>query len=163
MSCFDLTKELCDELSTMIGRYWWSKQDKMNKIHWISREKLTSAKKNGGLGFRDLHLFNLATLSRQAWRLLTYPNSLCGQVLKAKYFPQSDILHCTYQDKMSYAWRSILKGLELLKEGLIWCIGNGERVRIWDDPWLPKRLTRKPITPRRASILTRVNELTFNR
>jgi hypothetical protein len=98
-------------------------------------------------------------LRRQARRLLTYSDSLCGQVLKAKYFPHTDILHCTPKDKMSYTWRSILKGLELLKEGLIWRIGHGERVRIWDDPWLPKGLTRKPITPRRASILTRVNEL----
>lgn len=36
MSCFDLTKEFCDDLSTMIGRYWWSQQNKKNKIHWIS-------------------------------------------------------------------------------------------------------------------------------
>ena len=41
MSCFDLTKGLCDELSTIIGRYWWSQQDKVNKIHWLSWEKLT--------------------------------------------------------------------------------------------------------------------------
>jgi len=60
---------------------------------------------------------------------------------------------------MSYSWRSILKRVDLLKEGLIWWIGNGERVRIWDDPWLPKGLTRKPITPRRGSLVTRVSEL----
>ena len=36
MSCFDLTKGFCDELSTMIARYWWSQQDKVNKIHWLS-------------------------------------------------------------------------------------------------------------------------------
>jgi len=28
MSCFDLTKSLCDELSMMIAKYWWSQQDK---------------------------------------------------------------------------------------------------------------------------------------
>ena len=28
MSCFDLTKGLCDDLSSIIGRYWWSQQDK---------------------------------------------------------------------------------------------------------------------------------------
>jgi hypothetical protein len=36
MSCFDLTKGLCEELSMMIGRYWWSQQDKVHKIHWLS-------------------------------------------------------------------------------------------------------------------------------
>ena len=41
MSCFDLTKGLCDELSMINARYWWSQQDKINKIHWLSWEKLT--------------------------------------------------------------------------------------------------------------------------
>ena len=24
MGCFDLTRELCDQISTMIGKFWWS-------------------------------------------------------------------------------------------------------------------------------------------
>lgn len=36
MGCFDLTKTLCDEISTMVCRYWWAQQDKENKMHWLS-------------------------------------------------------------------------------------------------------------------------------
>ena len=158
MSCFDLTKGFCDELSTMIARYWWSQQDKVNKIHWLSWEKLTRSKKSGGLGFRDLYLFNQAMLSRQAWRLLTCPETLCAQVLKAKYFPNISMLRCTARDGISYSWRSILRGVELLKEGIIWRIGNGSSVNIWSDPWLPRGHTRKPATPRGHSLLTRVSK-----
>jgi hypothetical protein len=32
-------------------------------------------------------------------------------------------------------------------------------VRIWEDPWLPKGLTRKPATPKGANLLIKVNEL----
>jgi hypothetical protein len=92
MSCFNLTKPLCDELSSMIGRYSWSQQDKTNKIHWISWPKLTRSKKLGGLGFKDLHVFNTAMLARQVWRIVTHPDTLCAQVLKAKYFPDGTIL-----------------------------------------------------------------------
>ena len=35
MSCFYLTKSFCEEISKMIARFWWSQQDKSNKIHWI--------------------------------------------------------------------------------------------------------------------------------
>jgi hypothetical protein len=41
MGCFDITKEMCDQISTMIGWYWSSNQNKDNKIHWIGWEKLT--------------------------------------------------------------------------------------------------------------------------
>lgn len=101
----------------------------------------------------------MAMLNRQAWRLLNYPDSFCGQVLKAKYFPHSNILHCTYRYGSSYTWRSILKRVELLKEGPIWRIGNGGNVNIWEDPWIPKGLTRMPATRRGVNILSKVSEL----
>jgi len=80
-------------------------------------------------------------------------------VLKAKYFPHTDVLKCPPRAGISYTWRSILKGAEHLKEGLIWRISNGEKVNIWEDPWLPRGSTRKPITPKGASLLTKVSEL----
>lgn len=95
MACFDITKSLCDDLSSMIGRYWWSQMDKQNKIHWVSWDKLSRPKTDGGLGFRDLHSFNLAMLAKQAWRLLQHPTSLCAKVLAARYHPGKPILEAS--------------------------------------------------------------------
>ena len=64
MSCFDLTKELCDEISAMICKFWWSQMDKENKLHWISCENLPKPKKDEGLGFRDLYSFNIAMMAK---------------------------------------------------------------------------------------------------
>jgi hypothetical protein len=125
MSCFDLTKVLCDEIGMMICIYWWAQQDKENKMHWLSWETLTKPKNEGGLGFRDLYGFNMAMLARQGWRMLTNPDSLCARVLKARYFPNTSMLEATASAGISYSWRSILKGISLLKEGLIWRIGDG--------------------------------------
>ena len=33
MSCFDLRKGLCDEISNMICRFWWAQQENENKVH----------------------------------------------------------------------------------------------------------------------------------
>jgi len=86
MSCFDLTKTLCDEIRTMICRFWWAQLEKENKLHWVSWETLCKWNEKGGLGYRDLHLFNLAMLARQAWRLLQNPDSLCAKLLIARYY-----------------------------------------------------------------------------
>jgi hypothetical protein len=67
-------------------------------MHWLAWEKLTLPKNNGDLGFRNLYLFNLAMLARQAWRLVTNPKTLCSQVLNAKYAQNSSILQCKPRD-----------------------------------------------------------------
>jgi hypothetical protein len=60
---------------------------------------------------------------------------------------------------MSYTFRSILHGVELLKEGIVWRIGDGTNVNIWTDPWLARDDAQKPITPRGQCIFTKVSEL----
>ena len=130
MSCFYLTKNLCEEISSLIARFWWSQQDNESKIHWIGWPKLTQSKAHGGLGFRDIHSFNIAMLSRQIWRLIQKQESLYAQLLKAKYYPDGNILNAAPKDGISYTWRSLLHGLELVKQGYIWRIGDGQQVNI---------------------------------
>ena len=159
MSCFDLTKTLCDDIGSMICRYWWSQQDKENKMHMLAWELLCIRKEKGDLGYRDLHLFNLAMLARQGWRLLMDPASLRAQVLKTKYYLNGDPLQASEKTSISYSWRSILRGFGALKEGLILRVGDGTRINIWSDPWLPNGVTRRPITPKGRTLLNKVPEL----
>lgn len=98
-------------------------------------------------------------LAKQGWHLIPSPDSLCARILKAKYFPDGDILRAKPGYNMSYTWRSILKALEVLKEGIIWRIGDGSMIDIWQDPWLPREWSRRPIMPRGSTLLTRVSEL----
>jgi ribonuclease HI len=94
-------------------------------------------KMKGGLGFRELESFNLAMLAKQGWRLLTNPESMVAQIMKAKYYPQHSFLEANLGTRPSFAWRSIWNSRTLLKEGLIWRVGNGESIKIWQDRWLP--------------------------
>jgi hypothetical protein len=40
MSCFDLTKGLCDDISNMICRFWWAQQEDEHRMHWVGWEKM---------------------------------------------------------------------------------------------------------------------------
>lgn len=52
-----------------------------------------------------------------------------------------------------------MHGLELVKKGAIWRIGNGRSVRIWRDPWIPREFSNKVIFPRGRCRLCWVSEL----
>jgi hypothetical protein len=159
MSCFDLTKSLCDEISTIICRFWWAQQENEKKLHWLSWQTLSSHKEKGGLGYRDLHLFNLAMLARQCWMLVQFPNSLCARLLRAKYWPDGNLWTAKEGPGISYTWRSLVRGLRAMEKGIIWRIGDGSSVHIWEDPWIPTGSSRRPRTPRGGTLLSKVSEL----
>jgi len=60
---------------------------------------------------------------------------------------------------MSYSWHSIVRGVKAMNEGLIWRVGDGTNINIWLDPWIPDGVTRRPITPRGQTLLTKISEL----
>ncbi|KAA3441330.1 reverse transcriptase [Gossypium australe] len=92
MQCFLFPKTLCSQLENIMNKFWWSNNKLKSGIHWSSWDKLCLSKFDGGLGFKKLVWFNKALLAKQVWRVLTQPQSLLARVLKARYFPFTDIL-----------------------------------------------------------------------
>jgi hypothetical protein len=140
MGVFQLPISLCKELNQLMQSFWWSHMSNNSKI-WMSWAKMGRSKSIGGLGFRDLVVFNKAFLAKQGWRILQDSNSVAAQILKAKYFPKCTFLEAPLGSKPSFAWRSLFNDKDLLSQGLIWRIGNGKSVKIWGDRWLPTPTT----------------------
>ncbi|XP_058776277.1 uncharacterized protein LOC131650592 [Vicia villosa] len=110
MSLFLLPSSLIDEIEKMMNRLWWGhKRDRAKGIHWLSWDRLSMPKSEGGKGFKNISAFNLAMLSKQAWRLTTNSDSLV-----APYGAQNFVI----------------------KGGLKWSIGSGENISVWDSFWL---------------------------
>jgi hypothetical protein len=120
MSVFKFSAGLCEELMKITRDFWWGDENDRRRMHWMSWDNLTKRKGQGGMGFRDLHLFNQALLPRQAWRLIAFPNSLCARLLKAKYYPSGELTDTAFVKNPSPGWQGIMHGLELLKKGIIW-------------------------------------------
>lgn len=108
MNVFLLPNALCDDMTSMVHRFWWGKNNGKNKTAWISWDKIYVPKTYGGLGFRDLKAFYLALLAKQGWCLQTHISSLVHKVFKAQYFPDGDILTASLGSPPSYAWQSIM-------------------------------------------------------
>ncbi|KAK3230440.1 hypothetical protein Dsin_002321 [Dipteronia sinensis] len=99
-------------------------------MHWATLPKLCRGKADGGLGFRDLLIFNQVMLAKKCWRLVKNPDSLSTRVLRACYFQSSDFMTSASSSKGSFVWQSLCWGRELLEKGTQWRIGRGAAVSI---------------------------------
>ena len=96
-----------------------------------------STKKEGGMGFRDIRLFNLAMLAKQGWRLLQEKDSLLYGCFKANYFPCCSFLGAKNVPNSSFVWKSLMATQPILKKGCCWRVGDGFSIRALQDKWIP--------------------------
>ena len=132
MGCFTILLGLCHDIEALIKKFWWGQRGDRRKIHWIKWDELTKSKMVGGMGLRDLALYNDSLLAKQVWRLLHNKSSLFYKVFKALFFFFSNcsIMEATNSRGGSYAWRSIL-GRNVIQRGARWRVGDGKSITIW--------------------------------
>jgi hypothetical protein len=97
---------------------------------------MTQPKAQGGMGFRDLHAFNLAMIAKQGWNIMTKPHTLVAKLYKARYFPNSSLFDSKIGHNPSYAWRGIWNARQILMHGCRWSVGSGANINVMSDPWL---------------------------
>jgi ribonuclease HI len=159
MGCFQLSKKMCNSLKSISSGFWWGTANGRRKVPWIAWDKLCMPKRRGGMGFRDFEAFNQALLAKQAWRLLTISESLCAQVLRARYYKDGTVLTANCPNGASYTWRSIVHGRDLLKEGLVWRVGSGKGIKVMEDNWIPRSGLQHPWSLKPNVVINNVCDL----
>ncbi|KAL6128652.1 hypothetical protein ACLB2K_072007 [Fragaria x ananassa] len=94
-------------------------------------------KADGGMGFRDIHHFNLALLAKQCWRLIQEPDSLWARILKGLYFPDCSFMDVVKGYRASWSWSSLLEARDCFMGEGFWQVVNGNDINIRNDRWLP--------------------------
>ncbi|KAL5572899.1 hypothetical protein UlMin_022496 [Ulmus minor] len=159
MNLFKLPISLINELHRLCAQFWWGGDSEKKRMHWCTWEKLCVHKADGGMGFRDLRLFNRALLAKQAWRIHSSPTSLVSRVLQGLYFHQSSFLEAKVNSSSSFVWRSIVWGRGLFTQGSRRKIGSGKDTFIYHDGWLPRDGVFKISSPRVLGELGKVSSL----
>jgi len=102
ISVFQLPKTLCNSINLMTSQFWWGENSKRKRVSWMSWKRMGVSKFHGGMGFRNLKIFNKALLAK-GWHLLKFPNSPVAKVMQEKYFPGGDFLKAPLGRRLSYA------------------------------------------------------------
>lgn len=140
MSVFLLPQEISKDIERSLAKFWWDDPKTGKKIHWLSWERLCKHKSVGGMGFRNFRDFNVAMLGKQAWRMITVPNTLATKLYRARYFPDGSFFDAKLGHNPSFIWRSIWESRDLIMKGIRWRVGPGESISIKGQPWLSDEL-----------------------
>lgn len=65
ISYFKLPASFCFNIESMMAKFWWRQKGIENKIYWIGWDRMCVSKFKGGMGFKKLHLFNMALLAKK--------------------------------------------------------------------------------------------------
>lgn len=145
MSCSMLPVNLCNGINTLCSRFWQGAVGNERKVHQRSWKRLCLNKQQGRMGLRDISIFNHAMSAKQSCRLIKNLDNLATKMLRGRYYQSGNFLKAKLGSNPSYAWRSILWGMKLFKNGYRWRIGNELSEDVMNDPWLPRENNYKPI------------------
>lgn len=81
MQCFLLPKFFCEELNTMIAKFWWSSDPGKLKIHWLNWRQLCKPKLEEVWDSEISLRLTLHYWRTQAWRFIQISRLLCFQRL----------------------------------------------------------------------------------
>lgn len=75
-------------------------------------------------------------MAKLGWRILTHPNKLWVRILTDKYLKKSNFIDVFASPHHSPLWKDILKGRDILKQGIKIGIGDGRDSSLWYHHWV---------------------------
>jgi hypothetical protein len=87
------------------------------------------------------------------------PDSLCSPVLRTRYLHNQELMGASAPRTTSKIWRAILAGRDALKLGLIKRVGSGHSISIWNDSWIPKSASMRPMGCLQDTDMSMISEL----
>ena len=137
MSLFRLPRKVKIILEKIQRDFLWGGGNLERKIHLVNWDIVCSSKEKGGLGIRSLSNFNKALLGKWNWRFVMEENSFWRNNIRLKY-GMEDGGWFSNTPRGSYGvglWKDIRKEGIQLRQNCSIEVGNGRKVRFWEDVW----------------------------
>lgn len=136
MNTFTIPDNIINSMESSQRDFWWGKSIP-REGYLRSWPRICTHKYQGGLGFGNHKYVNLSILTKTAWNVIHKPDLLCVIILKRKYFKSFHPLHRPKKDDVSWVWRSISRGIEVIRKNSKWKVRNGENIYAFTDNWIP--------------------------
>ena len=91
----------------------------------------------GGLGVPNLQEINLCLLGSWVKRYMEGEGKIWKMIIDSKYSSsrRSNIFVASSNPNISRFWKGVRSTIQALKMGYRWSVGNGSKIRFWEDTW----------------------------
>ncbi|KAG2687140.1 hypothetical protein I3760_09G038400 [Carya illinoinensis] len=123
------------------ANFLWRGLGEEFKFHLVKWEQVCRPISGGGLGVRNLRMFNRALLGKWLWRFANEHDSLWKLVVAKKYGGLRGEW-CTREVRGAYGvglWKHIRRGWAVFNQHVKLRVGTGSRIKFWRDVWCASR------------------------
>ena len=137
LSLFKLPASVAAKIERLQKDFLWSGIGESKRDHLVSWDVVCSAKAKGGLRFGKISLRNLALLGKWLWRYPREGLALWHQVILSIYGSHSNGWDANTLVRWSHRcpWKVIAQVFQEFSLFTRFVVGNGERIRFWEDLW----------------------------
>lgn len=136
-SAFVLPKGCIAKIESLCSRFLWGGTETRKCIVKVSWKTVCLPRREGGLGLRDIGLWNKTLCLKLIWNLFMKPDSLWAQWLHHYRLKEESFWSLDENKTTSSTWRSLLSLRDLASTFIRPKLGNGRHVSFWYDAWTP--------------------------
>lgn len=136
LSFFIFPKWALDMINTQMAHCLWNDFEGHRKLHLANWGMICMKREFGGLGIPNLKEVNMCLLGAWLKRCVNGDGKLWKTVIDSKYNTSSPNIFTSSSTNASVFWKGVTSVIRAIKFGYRWVIGNGAKVRFWEDTWL---------------------------
>ncbi|RVW19678.1 Structural maintenance of chromosomes protein 3, partial [Vitis vinifera] len=137
LSLFKILVSIASKIEKMQRDFLWSGAGERKRDHLIRWEVVSRPREMGGLGFGKTSMRNSALLGKWLWRFPRERSGLWHKVIASIYGTHPNGWDANMVVRWSHRcpWKAIAQVFQEFSPFVRLVVGNGERIRFWEDLW----------------------------
>jgi len=134
---FILPKKIIRDISQKFNRFLWNGKDSNSAKAKVAWNDVCFPKKEGGLGLKNLEVWNRISILRHIWNLFACASSIWIAWIKMYLLKGRSFWSVNIPQDCSWCWRSLLKLRNVVRNFISFEVGDGQNIHLWFDNWHP--------------------------
>ncbi|GKD27234.1 hypothetical protein Tco_1233448 [Tanacetum coccineum] len=132
---FQLPKSNIKDINRLLKGFLWCQGELSSGKAKVGWSVICKPKDQGGLGLKDINLWNDALLIKHLWNIAAKKDSMWVKWIHEERLKGTSIWKAETDVNASWGWKNLLKLRDKIVQHVYYKIGNGKKTSVWYDTW----------------------------